>query len=241
MKYLITISYDGSKYHGLQKLKDKKTIQGELEKTLTKCNQKFVKVTASGRTDKGVHALKQICTFNLDKEITPFKLKGYLNRSTSPYLRIHDCIEIDDKDFHPRFCVKSKTYKYIINTGEYDPIKEDYQYNFCKSLNIDNMTQAAELFIGPHNYHAFVTGKHQTYNSIIDEITIKEIDNLVIIKIKGAAFYTYMVRNIVKILILIGTGKITETDILNMLKTGKKSIEYSPVPPGGLYLEDVEY
>lgn len=241
MKYMITISYDGSKYHGLQKLKNENTIQGELERVLEVCDEQPVKVISSGRTDRGVHAINQVCSFELQKNIEPYKLKGYLNRSTSPYLFVKSCEYIFDENFHARFSVKKKTYKYIINIGPYDPIKNDYVFNYNKPLNIDKMKEAASILIGPHNYRAFVIGKHETCDSIIDSIEIVKTSEMLEIYIKGKAFYTYMVRNIISILVLVGNGILQITDIAKMLETGKKVIEYSPAPASGLYLYELEY
>lgn len=240
-KYFITISYDGSKYEGLQKLKNAHTIQGELESVLSQCDEAAVKVVSSGRTDKGVHAINQTCSFELRKRIDAYKLKGYLNRSTSNYLYVKTCEIIDDEYFHARFSVKKKTYKYVINTGLYDPIKSDYVYNYNKPLDLSKMKEAARLLIGPHNYRAFVVGKHKSCDSIVDDITIEKSNDLVVVYIKGKAFYTYMVRNIVQVLVLIGEGSITLSDIENMLKMERKTIEYAPAPAGGLYLYEIEY
>lgn len=241
MKYLITISYDGSKYYGLQKLKNKNTVQGELEKVLTSLNEKPVAVKASGRTDRGVHALNQKCHFILDKEITPYKLRYYLNRSTSKYLYIKDCTVIDDSDFHARFSVKSKTYEYRINVGEFNPIFNDYVFNYNKTLDIEKMKSAAKLLEGPHSYKAFVSGVHPTYDSIIDNISIIQENDNIIITIKGKSFYTYMVRNIVSVLILIGSAQTDESIIHEMFKCEKKVKEYKLVPACGLYLKEVIY
>lgn len=242
MKYLISISYDGSKYYGLQKLKDhENTVQGELEKVLSKMNEKFVPVKAAGRTDRGVHALDQKCHFEIDKPTNPYKLRYYLNRSTSKYLYVKTCKEIHDDNFHARFSVKKKEYLYKINVGEYDPIMNDYEYNYNKNLDIQKMKTASSHLIGPHNYKAFVTGKHKTYDSIIDKIDIYQKDNIIFVDIKGKNFYTYMVRNIVRVLILIGSNKLSLNDIDLMLETGNKVLEYSPAPAGGLYLKKIEY
>lgn len=241
MKYLITISYDGSKYKGLQKLKNEHTIQGELESVLSKLDERPVKVVSSGRTDRGVHALEQCCTFELSKAPTPFRLRYYINRSTTPYLHVKECREIYDENFHARFSIKKKTYKYLINTGPYDPIKEDYVYNYNKPLDIDAMKRAASHLVGGHDYRAFVVGKHATCESIIDKIDIDVDGDTITIRIKGKAFYTYMVRNIVSILVLIGNGSIDASVIDEMLLSKNKVIEYAPAPPGGLYLEKLEY
>lgn len=240
-KYKIVISYDGSKYNGLQKLKNEKTIQGELETVLTNLDENPVKVTCAGRTDKGVHALMQVCMFTLSKDIDPYRLRYYIDKSTSPYLYVKTCDYLNDEKFHPRFSVKTKTYKYLINTSAYDPIKEDYIYNYNKPLDINLMKESATTFLGPHNFRAFVVGPKKTCDSIIDEITIEENENVIAIRIKGKAFYTYMVRNIVKTLVLVGEKTIEKKDINTMLNTQKKVIEYSPAPPGGLYLENIEY
>lgn len=241
MKYLISISYDGSKYNGLQKLKGKKTVQGDLEEVLSKMNEAPVSVKASGRTDRGVHALDQKCHFELTKNTTPFRLRYYINRSTAPSLYVRTCEIINDESFHARFSVKRKTYLYKINIGEYDAIQNDYVYNYNKELNIKSMIESSKLLIGPHNYKAFVIGPHKTYDSIIDDIIIKKKDNIIEIEVIGQAFYTYMVRNIVRILILSGSNEITNKQIKEMLDKEKKVIEYSPAPACGLYLKKTEY
>ena len=103
------------------------------------------------------------------------------------------------------------------------------------------MKESAKILTGEHNFKAFVIGKHKTYDSRIDSITIKEIGKTITIEIKGQAFYTYMVRNIVSVLILVGSHKLNNNDIQEMLNKQKKIIEYSPAPPNGLYLKKVEY
>lgn len=240
-KFIIEISYDGSKYEGLQKLKKGNTIQGELEKALERLEKKPVKVISAGRTDKGVHALGQVCSFDLKRDITPYKLKGYLNRSTSPYLYIKSCEITTDDDFHARFSVKSKTYMYKILVGPYDPIKKDYVYNYNKDLNIDLMKKASKLLIGTHNFKAFIIGKHKTYSTNLEKIDISKKDDIIYLRIKGDHFYTYMIRNIVKVLILIGNKTLKSEDVEVMLEKQVKVIEYSPAPASGLYLEEVNY
>ena len=241
MKYLISVAYDGSKYYGLQKLSGKKTVQGELEEVLSKLNRSPVSVKAAGRTDRGVHALDQKCHFELKNKIAPYRLRYYIDRMTSRNLFVKDCTIIEDDNFHARFSVKTKTYEYIINTGEYKAIQNDYLYNYCKKLNVRKMKKCSKAFIGGHNFKAFVIGPHKTYDSIIDDITIKKQKELIIIKIKGQSFYTYMVRNIVNVLILAGEEKINKAKIIEMLEQKKKNIEYAPAPPNGLYLKKIEY
>ena len=122
MRYFMCFSYDGSKYNGYQKQPRKKTVQGELEKALTKINsERKVSVVASGRTDAGVHAYNQRAHFDLDKEIKCTRLRQSLNSLIPDDIYIKSICEVSD-EFHARFDVKAKEYIYKINMGSYNPI-----------------------------------------------------------------------------------------------------------------------
>ena len=240
MKYFLTVSYDGSKFNGLQKLKNEITVQGELEKVLTKLDNSFVQVKFAGRTDKGVHATNQKCHFELKTDLTPYRLRYYINRMTSKYLYVRNCEIINDDYFHARFSVKEKEYLYKINTGEYNPILNDYLYNYNKSLDIEKLREASNHFLGIHNFKMFTTGNQIKYDCKINKIEISSDKEIVIIKISGKSFLTYMVRNIISILILYSESQISLEEIDKMLD-GKKILEYAKVPARGLYLNKIEY
>ena len=115
MKYLISVAYDGSKFFGFQRLKDHETVQRKLEEALKIIAKKEVETKGAGRTDKGVHALDQKVTFNLDINIDCNHLTLALNSLLSPYIYITNTEVVDD-DFHPRFHVSKKEYIYKIIT-----------------------------------------------------------------------------------------------------------------------------
>lgn len=240
MRYLITVSYDGSKYYGFQKLNNQKSIQGELEKALTKINKKEVFVKGSGRTDRGVHAYGQKCHFDLDINIEPNRLANAINSLLDKYIYVIDC-KVVNNDFHARFNVLKKTYKYVINLGKYDAINNDYLYNYCYNLNIENMKDASKLLIGKKSFKAFVSGERDNYNSEIYDILFEEKNDLLEITFIGKSFYRYMVRNIVGALILVGREKISIDEFNNMIEVGENIYTYMTVPASGLYLLDVEY
>ena len=114
MNYLITVSYDGSKYYGFQRLNDYNSVQGELEKALSIINKNKVEVKGSGRTDRGVHAIGQKVHFELDVKIPPERLINAINSLLSDYIRVKDCVYVSD-DFLARFNVIEIIYTYIIN------------------------------------------------------------------------------------------------------------------------------
>ena len=240
MKYFLTLSYDGSKFNGLQKLKNEKTVQGELERVLSALDESPVKVKCASRTDKGVHAYNQTCHFTLKRNLSTYRLGYYINRMTSKYIYIKDCKIIDDNDFHARFSVKEKEYIYKINTGLYDPILNDYVYNYNKEININKILEIKKLFIGINYYKSFTTGKHNNYFCEIKSINIEILEKMVIIKIRGKSFLTHMIRNIISIMLLYAEEKIILEDVKNLLE-GKRILDYAPAPASGLYLSEIIY
>lgn len=240
MKYLITVSYDGSKYYGFQRLNDLPSIQKELEDALSVINKDKVYVKGSGRTDRGVHAIGQRCHFELKCDIPCERLINAINSLLSNYVRVLDCIKVND-DFHARFSVKKKIYKYIINMGKYDVIKEDYLYNYCKKLDIKSMKRASKYLIGKHSYKVFVSGDRDNYNSEIYKIIFKKEKDILTITFEGKSFYRYMVRNMVGALLLVGCGKISTEEFKNMIDSDESKYTYITAPSNGLYLESVEY
>jgi len=240
MRFLVNVCYDGSKYHGFQKLKQHKTVQGELEKVLTKLNKTMVVVKGAGRTDRGVHALGQIIHFDLNIDIDEESLKMGINSLLDSGIYVNYCQQVSD-DFHARFDAVEKTYEYVINLGEYDPLINDYVYNYCRPLKVNLMRKAAKYLEGLHSYKAYVTGKRESYDSVIRQIKIKKRGEILVIRFIGTSFYTHMVRNMVGALLLVGQNKIKSECVGEMLVKGHNIYNYATVPSAGLYLINIKY
>lgn len=240
MRFLASVSYDGSNFYGFQRLNKNRSVQKELEKVLTKINKSPVIVKGAGRTDRGVHALDQKCHFDMDIKINEIGLKKALNSMLPSDIYINSVKCVSD-DFHARFLVKKKTYYYVINLGNYDVINDKYLFNYCQKLNVKAMKIALKVFIGKHSYKAFVSGERENYNSIIYNIKLKREKNKLIIQFIGTSFYRYMIRNLVGALLLVGNNKISANDLKDMLVTGEKKINYVTVPSNGLFLKSIEY
>ncbi|MGN0992506.1 MAG: tRNA pseudouridine(38-40) synthase TruA, partial [Bacilli bacterium] len=129
MRYFITFSYDGSCFNGFQRQNGLKTVQGSLESALTTLNGSLVSICASGRTDKGVHALMQCAHFDLDRKIKAYNLKKYLNNSFDGEIYVKEVSLVSDS-FHARYDALSKVYSYYINMGEFSPVNRNYQYQY---------------------------------------------------------------------------------------------------------------
>ncbi len=242
----MTFSYDGSKYNGYQKQPRIKTVQGEVEKALKQINAgKSVYISASGRTDAGVHAYNQRAHFDMETNITCSKIKQGLNSLLPDDIYVKSIYEVSD-DFHARFNVKAKEYIYKINMGIYNPIEKDYIFQYNKKLDIPEMQRALKYLEGTHNFKSFVKGDDERDNyerTIVQTSLIRDIKNVnqITISILGTGFMRYMVRNIVGLLIEIGEGKHKSEEIIDILKAKDRKSSGICAPACGLYLKDVYY
>lgn len=246
MRYFITFSYDGSKYNGYQKQPGIKTIQGELEKALKKINSnKTVKVSASGRTDAGVHALNQKAHFDLTKELETEKLRLSLNSLIPNDIYVKD-VQLVSNDFHARFNVKAKEYIYKINMGEYNPIEKDYIYQYCKKLDVISIERAMKYLEGTHDFKSFTKAEEDyedTIRTIVQTKVIRDVKNVnqIVLSFLGTGFLRYMVRNMVGFLLEIGEGKRKCEDVITVLEAKNRCEAGKTANPEGLYLKDVFY
>ena len=246
MIFFMTFSYDGSKYNGYQKQPRVRTIQGELEKALKQINAgKAVSVSASGRTDAGVHAYNQCAHFDLDTVISCVKLKQALNSLIPDDIYIKNVYEADE-NFHARFDVKAKEYIYKINMGNYNPIEKDYVFQYNKKLDIPEMERALKYLEGTHDFRSFVKideEKDDYKRTIIQTSLIRDVKNVnhITISILGTGFMRYMVRNIVGMLIEIGEGKYKSEDVIAIMNMKDRTKAGICAPACGLYLKDVLY
>ena len=240
--YKLEISYDGSNFVGFQKQDKGRTIQGELERVITRLNSQIpVIVNASGRTDAKVHALKQVCNFETEKDLDLYYFGHALNMALPHDIRCNQ-IEKTTSDFHPRYDAVAKQYRYLINIGEYDVFQYNYAWQINKELNIEKMIEASASFIGKHDFRTFssATSDQDCYREIFSiDITVE--NNMIIIDYYGNGFLRYMVRKLTMALVDVGLNKMDILRIKELLE--KKDIKaYSKVAPGqGLYLVDVKY
>lgn len=246
MRYLITISYDGTLFSGYQKQPKERTVQSELERALKEINGgKKVDVHASGRTDAGVHALNQKVHFDLETNITPEKLAKGLNSLLPEDIFVKKVVEVD-KDFHARFSAIGKEYIYKLNMGPYNPIERNYVCQYNKKLDVIAMERAMKYLEGEHNFKSFTktdedkddyVRKISQTNLIRDN---KDLDSITFCFV-GTGFLRYMVRNMVGTLIEVGEGKIKSEEIINILKKEDRRCAGKTADAEGLYLKNVFY
>ncbi len=242
-RYIASVSYKGSNYHGWARQQGLKTIQGEIEKAC--CiffDVKSFVIFGSSRTDAGVHAKMQIFHFDVPKAntISVDSLKTAIN-NLLPYDIHVNKIKLTNKNFNARYSTVKKTYIYKINTKQYNTFENDLIYQYNKKINVKQIRKAAKLFCGTKDFLSYCTEKKKDNVRTIHEIKITKSKNIVQIKITGSGFLRNMVRMIVGSLLALNENKITLETIEYNLKNPAQGKSVYKSPGCGLYLNNIEY
>jgi tRNA pseudouridine38-40 synthase len=240
--YKIKIQYDGTDFHGWQIQKDKKTIQGEISRALTIITGKRVRITGSGRTDAGVHALDQTANFYTTLNIEAHSMLKALNSLLPQTIRIIKS-DIVDNSFNARFHCIEKTYMYSIFRGKIiTPFLYRYYLHYPYNIDINKMQQAAKNMLGERDFTSF-TSKSAANNHVkeLKKIEFTEEENILRMFFVGSGFLRYMVRTIVGTLLEVGSGKIQPDEIQNIIEAKDRSLAGPTSPPQGLFLFKAKY
>jgi tRNA pseudouridine38-40 synthase len=239
-----TVAYDGTQFSGYQVQPGKRTVQGEIEKVLAKLHKgSSIKVSASGRTDAGVHAKGQVIHFDSSLEIEPSRWQIALNSLLPSDIAIHT-VEMAAPDFHARFDAIGKEYRYFMLLSKHrDPFHRNYAYQFPFSLDLDAMKEASMHLLGTHDFTSFCSAKTE----VVDRVrTVKEIDfyeenGQFVFSFVGDGFLYNMVRILVGTLLEIGTGKRAVDSIQELIEKKDRTLAGKTAPGHGLYLWKVFY
>lgn len=246
MNTKVTIKYDGSAYSGWQsqsKDRNLKTVEDTIVKAISIINKEKTEIIGSGRTDRGVHALGQVFNFSNIHNIPLERLKNALNNALPNDIEVISCEAVAD-DFHARYSAYSKEYHYYLNQAEFSLFTRHYQTFTKFDLDLAKMKEAANIFVGKHDFRSFNATPIEV--KMNQTVTIKSFDivkedDLFIFKIEGSNFLRHMVRMLVGSVVYAGANKISIETLESMLNnpSGKKS-PYN-IEPNGLYLYKVNY
>ncbi len=228
---------------GWQKQPTKLNIQGEIERAIENITGEKVDLTASGRTDAGVHALGQVANFKTTSTLPIEKFAIAINSKLKKSIRIQKAEEVNER-FHSRYNCKQKTYRYIINNAKQaSAIYRNLEYYVPIKLNIEEMKKAIKHFEGEHDFKGFKASGTSSKSSIreIYKTSIKKEDERIIIELTGNGFLYNMVRIIVGTLVDVGLGKIKSEQIPEIINSKDRTKAGKTLPPYALYLVKVEY
>ena len=249
MNYKLLIQYDGTDFHGWQSQDGLRTVQGELEQALSLIEGKSVAVFGSGRTDAGVHAEGQVASVQIEREISPRKLRAAINGNVGRDVRVLDAEEVSSQ-FHARYSALEKTYVYrVVNAPVMSPFWSRYAHHEARGLDLAQMRAAAELFPGRHDWTAFSAAQADvedrvrtiTAAHVSERYDERSHSTLVEIKVSAEGFLRYMVRAIAGTLMAAGRGELDRSAISDAIETGVRPLVAATAPAHGLTLLSVKY
>lgn len=238
----ITLQYNGKNYCGWQRQPNSLGIQGTVEKAIYEITKEEVKVTASGRTDAGVHALGQVANFKTNTKIPASKIPDALNAKLPKDISIINCEDVDI-DFHARYNACGKTYKYLIYNRPYrSPLYKDLAYHVRYELDLNKIRLESQYLIGTHDFGGFMSSGSSVKDTVrtIYDVKIQENEGIISIEISGNGFLYNMVRIIVGTLVDIGRGRISQS-MKEIINSKSRSMCGHTAPAHGLFLKKVNY
>ena len=249
MNFKLLIQYDGTDFHGWQVQENQRTVQGELERTLSLLEDTPVAVVGSGRTDAGVHAEGQVANIQLNRPFTPDKLRSAINGNLWRDVRILKVEKAAD-DFHARFSAKVKTYVYrVVNAPVVSPFWARYAHHEARPLDISRMNDAARLFLGEHDWTAFSAARSDVESRVrtVTEFTVESYwdaranASIIEFRISANGFLRYMVRSIVGTMLEVGRGEKDSDTIQTAIVNLNRDLAGKTAPAHGLTLLKVHY
>lgn len=243
MNVKLTIEYDGTDYHGWQVQPNGRTIQEVLERAIETLLGAKVRLTGSGRTDAGVHALGQVANFVCDEEIDLKRFQRGLNALTPHDIVVKQVERVPDS-FDARRDCRSRVYDYRIwNHSLPSAFYRRYSWHVYQALNVDAMVEAIGFLEGEHDFASFQASGCDAAHSVrkIYRNALSRQGELLIYTVEATAYLRHMVRNIIGSLVEVGRGERTPAHLAELLDARNRTLAGPTAPPQGLFLVEVKY
>jgi len=235
-RYKLTIEYAGTRYSGWQKQKNARTVQGEIERAIGELTRdRTFEFMGSGRTDAGVHALRQVAHLDVRKPLPAETIRRGINDSLPADIHVLAVDSVPHR-FHARHAAVARSYLYQVARRR-SAFAKPFVWWVKEPLDVAKMRDAAARFTGMHDFQTFSDddSDEKSTDVLVDEVTIAEDGDMVLIRVGGSHFIWKMVRRMVGVLVEAAKGQIEPTDVW--------SVDAAPLtaPSSGLFLERVFY
>ena len=242
-RYLVTLEYLGTDFHGFQRQLGLDTIQGALEQAITRLTGEEVRVQGSGRTDTGVHAVAQAAAFDMKDRLDPHKASAGLNALLPPGIAVTSLARVRE-GMDPRRDALWREYRYfILNRKAPSPLLGPYTYHFGGTLDREAMAGACGAFVGKHDFSAFrVKGgaEESKVRDVLECEMTEPVADLLCLRVRANAFLYRMVRIIAGAIKDVGEAKMGPADLERNLQGAARPCA-DPLPACGLFLWKVAY
>ena len=241
-RYKLTIEYAGTRYSGWQKQVNARTVQGEIERAIAEVTgERAFEFQGSGRTDAGVHALRQVAHLELRKPMPPETLRRRINDELPADINV---LTIDGAPhrFHARHAAVARSYVYQISRRR-SAFAKPFVWWVKEPLDLARMRAAAERFAGMHDFRSFSDDdpEEKSTEVLVEDIAIAEAGDLILVRVGGSHFIWKMVRRMVGVLVEIGRGGLEVNAIETLLTSETGTPARLTAPASGLFLERVFY
>ena len=247
MRFFITLSYDGTRYHGWQIQPNGDSVQQRLQDALSTLLRQPIEVVGAGRTDTGVHARMMVAHFDISQfdncTISQFDNLTYkLNKLLPPDIAVQEVRQVSE-DMHARFSATSRTYHYFIHTAK-DPFLQAYSWQVPYKLDFERMNEAAKVLLEYKDFTSFSKVNTDVKTNLCDlkEAYWEEVaPGQWRFTITANRFLRNMVRAIVGTLVEVGRGKLTIEDVRSIIEAKDRCKAGESVPGKALFLVDIKY
>lgn len=243
-RFALTLEFDGTPFHGLQRQSNGPSVQQAVEDALTRITGEHATLHSAGRTDAGVHALGMRSHVDLEKDITAFRLMGALNAHLRPDPIAVTACEIVPDDWHARFSCTGRRYLYrITNRRAPLALQRNRAWQVATPLDADAMHAAAQVLVGRHDFTTFRSIHCQAADPVktLDRLDVEQVGDDVHIHAAARSFLHHQVRSMVGCLKLVGTGTWDSARLAAALAARDRGALGLNAPPQGLYFVEAVY
>ncbi len=240
---LVTISYDGSAYHGWQVQKNAVTVQQVFQRAVEKLLCTKTDIKGCSRTDSGVHANMYCVSFKTNSNIPCKNIISGLNTYLPKDIAVLDCIEAAP-DFHARYSVRSKQYVYrVYNEQIRDPFLKDRAFHYRYRINEQLLDTEAQAFVGTHDFAGFCSARSDVEDTVrtVYAFSVERRGSEVLFNVEADGFLYNMVRIMVGTLLFVNEGKIKPGELADVINSKNRTLAGKTAPAHGLYLNKVNY
>jgi tRNA pseudouridine38-40 synthase len=241
-RFRLDLEYVGTRYRGWQIQKNARTVQGALHETVRRVSGRAdFESYGSGRTDAGVHALRQVAHLDLETRDSPLALRRALNDDLPADINVLS-VERVSRRFHARHSAVGRSYLYQIARRR-TAFAKPFVWWIRDDLDVPRLGAAARHFEGRHDFRSFFEKDRKAGSTVveIERVEVGEAGGLILIRVRGSHFLWKMVRRMVGVLAEVGRGAMKPADVERLLREESREVAPLTAPPSGLFLERVFY